>query len=278
MSTPVLLGYSKATALGHRSRLHCPVILVRGLGRSSGFWLEFLEFVRTFSDVYCIDLFGTGKSKSRLGRGTVESNAADLAHTIKNLGLERCHLIGISFGGMVALEASRSVNCLSLTVMSSSARCTKLPRLRPLAGVKLVCALRNRPPKNEEFAEFLVAPRTLQARPSLPSLWDEIWKREGFEPVAVVRQLVSAALFDGSFALSSCQIPTHFMVGGRDGLVHWENSLEMWRRSGATKLTVLPHCGHDFPTDEPEISAAAVFRFCSDVESHQTDFNNPSLS
>ena len=261
MSKPMSLGYSIHSQTGQGARLQHPVILVRGLGRSSGFWLRFLEEMRVFGEVVCIDLFGTGKSLDIWGRGSVETNAKDLIETLRIGNFGPCHLVGISFGGMVALEAAAHGGLATLTVLSSSARATGLRRLDPKAGLKLFAALRNWPPHNREFAPYLVSPETLKAQPQLPEVWDQLWKKEGFQPLAVVRQLLAAGLFSGKRTLQNINLPAHFMVSKDDLLVPWLNTVEMWRLSRASQMTVLEKWGHDFPTEAPKEVAEKIADF-----------------
>lgn len=278
MDVPQLLGYRSFEHSGVGKPLQYPVILLRGLGRSSGFWLEFTDTLSRHGKIVTIDLLGTGLSPSRFGRGSIEALARDVAHTLRERGLLPCHLLGISLGGMVALETAGNLgatlgnprslanNIASLAVLASSARCTGERRIHPRAVAILLRALRNRVPRNAEFAHFLVASQTLSARPELPLVWDEIWKREGFERVAVVRQLLAAALFDGAGTLSAIERPTLFMVSKDDGLVDWQNSPRLWERVPQAELRVLQGAGHDFPTDCPDDTARELVSFLSRVE------------
>jgi 3-oxoadipate enol-lactonase len=266
MSKPVTLGYCKHACSGEGERLQRPVILVRGLGRSSGFWLQFLAEMRQFSDVVCVDLFGTGKSPNRWGRASVSENSEDLLETVHSLKVQNAHLVGISFGGMVAMHAASAASFKTVTVMSSSVGAARLKRINLHAALKLFVALRNSPPKNREFARFLVSAQTLEADPQLPEKWDALWKAEGFFPVAVLRQLAAAACYFGSSALQNLKTPSHFMVSEQDELVPWQNTLEMWRLAQGSQLTILKGYGHDFPTEAPKLATEKIFEFCKSQE------------
>ena len=129
MIAPRLLGYrtlSKNIA-AKDSELNYPVVLLRGLGRSSRFWLGFENEISKFAEVVMVDLLGTGKSMSRLGRFRVEDHAADVQLTLKEIGKVPCHLVAISFGSMVALKITESLGpaVISATLISGSARFTR---------------------------------------------------------------------------------------------------------------------------------------------------------
>jgi 3-oxoadipate enol-lactonase len=279
MLAPQVLGYRTYPAKEGGVSFRCPVVLVRGLGRSSGFWLEFVDALTPRARVVTVDLLGTGLSPSSTGRGRIEEFAADLVETFRRERLLPCHLVGISLGGMVCLEAAAQLarerpsfdpgsvaDVASLTVLASSARFTKEPRISPAAVAQLLYALRRPIPRNREFAHWLVSAATLAARPDLPEIWDGVWEKEGFAKLAVVRQLLAAAFFDGRKALDLLRQPAFFLVSRDDGLVSWRNTLRLWERAAGSRLHVMTGAGHDFPTERPLETAALLHGFFQDVE------------
>lgn len=272
MLAPQVLGYRTFPFRGEGSPLQFPVVLVRGLGRSSGFWLEFIDALTPWANVVAVDLYGTGLSPSKTGRGSIEALAADLVATLEREGLQPCHLVGISLGGMVCVEAAAkpASRLASLSVLASSARFTKERRISPCAALQLLYALRKPIPQNREFARWLVSAETLRKRPDLPAIWDDIWRKEGFQKIAVLRQLIAAALFDGRAAFDALALPVCFVVSRDDGLVDWRNSLKLWERVEGARLHVMSGAGHDFPTEDPEQTSEILVSFLREVESRQT--------
>lgn len=262
MSAPVLLGYRIFRFRGARESLKFPIVLLRGLGRSSGFWLDFSQKLSEYADVVCVDLLGTGLSRSDWGRGTIGEFAEDVHHTLKTLGFEKVYLVGISLGGMVALEVGARADLVQkLAVLASSSRGLGEQRIKPKALLKLLWSLRKGVPENAELAPYLVSEKTLKTRPDLPEVWDSLWKSEGFKSLPVVRQLIAAALFDARPALSRLGIPVLFMVSKADGLVPWRNTLRLWEKTRDCRLVVLEDFGHDFPTEAPELVIEHIVGF-----------------
>jgi pimeloyl-ACP methyl ester carboxylesterase len=145
MFKPLVLGYRTYPPRGESGLLQFPVVLVRGLGRSSGFWLEFIDALTPWAKVVAVDLRGTGLSPSKTGLGSIEALAADLVLTLRKEKLLPCHLVGISLGGMVCAQAAAMLaadegasgsgsnisqnNVVSLSMLASSARFTGERRL-----------------------------------------------------------------------------------------------------------------------------------------------------
>ncbi|NBW82912.1 alpha/beta hydrolase [bacterium] len=264
MSEQVFLGYRIFRFRGAGESLKFPVVLLRGLGRSSGFWLEFAEKLSERAEVVCIDLLGTGLSASKWGRGSIAEFAADVGHTLETIGLKEFYLVGISLGGMVALElSSRSDAVVKLAVLASSSRGGSEKRIETAALIRLLWSLRSGTPSNAELAPFLVSQRTLEKRPELPEIWDDLWRREGFRTVPVLRQLLAAAFFDARPALAKINQPTLFMVSRADALVPWRNTLGLCEKSKGARLVVLEEYGHDFPTEAPDLVIGHLMEFFS---------------
>lgn len=267
MSAPVLLGYRIFRFRGAGVALKFPVVLLRGLGRSSGFWLEFSEKLSEYTDVICVDLLGTGRSPSQWGRGTIQGFAQDVAKTLETIGLKDYYFVGISLGGMVALELSASSTAMRrLAVLATSSRGFGERRINPPALMRLLWSLRKGTPANAELAPFLVSEETLKRRPDLTKIWDDLWRSEGFKTVPVLRQLLAAAVFDARPALAKAKVPIFFMVSKADALVPWRNTLRLWEKSHDCQLVVLENFGHDFPTEDPDLVVRHLVEFFSSTD------------
>lgn len=278
MGVPKVLGFRTEQCKQVPSKIHYPVVLMRGLGRSSAFWLDFPKVLSEYATVHMVDLLGSGRSPSRFGRGSIPAFARDVVETLKREGLLPCHLVGISLGGMVAAEVtaqlgehrhffnSPSENIVSLGIIASSARFTKQKRIAREALVRMLVALRKKVPQHSEFARYLVSQQCLERSPHLPSVWDSLWKSEGVSKLATLRQLLSAALFDGRQTLSRVTQPTLVMTSVDDGLVSWTNTPRIWETIPQAEMCLLHGLGHDLPTEDPQRIANLLVNFFERVE------------
>ena len=98
-----------------------PVVFIHGLGSSAYDWeLQVPAFSKNYQ-VVTFDLRGHGKSDKPWGPYSISLFAADTAELIKGLGLSPAHVVGISLGGMIALQLAVSAPDLvkSLTVINA---------------------------------------------------------------------------------------------------------------------------------------------------------------
>lgn len=130
---PNLVGYEPAIHF-QRAGAGETVILIHGLGANLAFW--FMSVARVLARDYhivCYDLRGHGASPMPDRDYRLPHMVADLGALMDQIGVERAHVVGHSFGARVALaqavmEPQRQA---SLTVADTQAKCLQPPmRLR----------------------------------------------------------------------------------------------------------------------------------------------------
>jgi len=81
-----------------------PVLFIHGLGSSTRDWAEQVAFFSRHYQVVVFDLRGHGKSGKPPGPYSIPLFAGDTAELIRALGVAPVHVVGISLGGMIALQ------------------------------------------------------------------------------------------------------------------------------------------------------------------------------
>jgi pimeloyl-ACP methyl ester carboxylesterase len=82
-----------------------PIIFIHGLAASSAFWYGAgVNFISLLGPCYLYDLRGHGKSETPQFGYRIEDMADDLVALMDESGIEKAHIIGHSFGGMIALK------------------------------------------------------------------------------------------------------------------------------------------------------------------------------
>ncbi len=82
-----------------------PLVLVMGIGYDSTLWtLEQVPALSTQFQVILVDNRDAGRSSKAIHPYTIADMADDLAGLLDALGIQRSHLLGLSMGGMIALE------------------------------------------------------------------------------------------------------------------------------------------------------------------------------
>jgi pimeloyl-ACP methyl ester carboxylesterase len=81
-----------------------PLLLIHGLGSSGRDWEMQIDAFSEHFQVIVYDVRGHGKSEKPSGRYSVPLFAKDCAEILRALGFDKVHVVGISMGGMIALQ------------------------------------------------------------------------------------------------------------------------------------------------------------------------------
>jgi len=188
----------------------------------------------------------------------------DLEEFLDWFGLERPSVMGVSFGGVLALDlaARRPHRLQSLIVQGVGARFEK-GLLQQVAGMVLSrYPLPSDNPFVNQFFNLLFGSRQ-RPGPLFQFVTRQCWQTD--QSVMAHRfQLVKA------FALDEClarvQAPTLILAGDRDLLVSPRSLADLSDGVRRSRVVSLPGCGHLAFATRPERVADEVKRFLSDLE------------
>ena len=255
-----------ATTLDGRTHLHWetagdgePVLLIMGLGLSSGAWWRTVPVLAGRLRVITFDSRGLGRTRAFSYAYTTEAMADDAATVLDAVGVQRAHVYGISLGGMVAqtlaLRHPERVRSLVLGATSPGG-----PRAaRPSAEVGAFFRRRAR-----------MAPEEA-ARESVPINYGPRCRAEHFERIeediaqrlahpfgerAYRAQLFAAAWHNCLGALPRIAVPTLVVHGALDRVIPVANAHLIAERIPGARLRVLDEAGHLYPTEAPEVDEA----------------------
>lgn len=266
-------GFARARA-GHRIYYEVggaasgpPLVLVRGLARSSAYWLEMRALLEAERRVIVLDNRGVGRSDVPSGPLSTEEMADDVALVLRACGVERADVFGISLGGMiaqhVALRHPHRVRRLVLACTSPGGRGARAPSLRAALALARATTM----PFAEGIrasAPWVLGAEAREARPEIVDVWVAIAEREPRSRAGVLAQLVAAATHDAFELLEHISHPTLVVTGDADRLVPPENSRVLAERIPNASLRTLRGAGHDFPTERPEETARILSSFLSE--------------
>lgn len=241
-----------------------PLVLIRGLARSSAYWLEMRELLERERRVLVLDNRGVGRSDTPpLPFGTA-AMADDVAAVLAASGVERADVFGISLGGMIAqqlvLRHPHRVERLVLACTTPGGR-----RAQPIPGLAALALGRAAAMSQAEAlqytAPFVLSEEALRRRPEIVDIWVAIAASEPRSRLGVIGQLLAAATHDAWDLLPFVAHETLVVTGDADRLIPPENSRRLAERIPRSRLQMLRGAGHDFPTERPAETAGLVLDF-----------------
>jgi 3-oxoadipate enol-lactonase len=100
------------------------VVLLHSVGLDRTFWAPVSMLLEDRFAILRVDLRGHGESPSPPGPWSLEDLADDVAEVIRGLGVDRAHVVGQSFGGLVAQHLAIRHPALVMRLVLSGTSCT----------------------------------------------------------------------------------------------------------------------------------------------------------
>jgi pimeloyl-ACP methyl ester carboxylesterase len=238
------------------------VILIHGLGGDHREWmLQMPEFSKKFRCI-AIDLPGHGKSTMPRDIYRPIDHATKIYRFIKELQVDKAHIVGLSMGGMIAQELALNFGNIinKLVLVSTSARVPPGSTEKIRRWIKLYL--------EEGFEAFFEAEikdifteEFLKENEWVIPLLKEMWKDRSFDTIIwAARGLEN---WDVTDKISMIESPTLIIHGGRDTLVPVAEAYLIHQGIGGSKLLVYENTGHALIGEEAERFNTDVLNFLS---------------
>jgi len=238
-----------------------PVVFVHGLGLRRDVWRPWYRSVLQVMPVAAaIDLRGHGESAAAWGSAppTLEEYAGDVLAVIDDLGTERCHLVGESFGGTVclAVASARPDRVASVTTLCTGFRGDRLHAIAHWATLPL------EPEGHTRWSEEMIAGR-FGADVSEPvRRW--VQERHDGVPPHVVAGLISCLLsVDLSDDLHRIECPALVMAPARSPFVDTRQAETLRDSVAGAELVLLKDARHGAVITHHEQCATTLSSFLS---------------
>lgn len=223
------------------------ILLLTGLGSKRLGWVRQLPIFGREYRTLALDHRDVGDSDPFEGPYTVKDQADDAAALLRALDIESAHVVGISMGGMIALNlAVRHPELVkSLVLVSTSAGGGSHVGPTPEAAAVL------RPDPEAEIGEraiqtyrTITAPGYLDAHPEEAELIRRAAQHKPMSLDSYTRQYGAVMSHDVTAHLHDLRVPTLVVHGDADPLVPPDNGYHLAEQIPRAKLTVYTDTGH----------------------------------
>ena len=249
-----------------------PVVLLHGfVGDALSTWEHQLDVLAPHFSVIAWDCPGAGASQDPSESFEMSDYADCLAAFLGRLDVERAHVVGLSFGGTLALElAARHAEIpLSLTLIGAYAGWNgSFPAEVVAQRLRFCLDASNRSPT--EFSEAMVptmfSPSVDPIRRDAFAAAVAAFHPSGFRTMA--RALARADVRDG---LALVSVPTLLLFGEADTRAPLEVANDLHRRIPGSRLITLPGVGHVATVEAPQPCAATLLAFLHAQDANSTE-------
>jgi pimeloyl-ACP methyl ester carboxylesterase len=244
-----------------RSGAGPPVLLLHGGLSDSREWKRQIEVLSDDFTVVAWDAPGCGRSSDPPESFRMPDYADCLSSLVNTLGLRQPHVIGLSFGGTLALELYRRHSTVPRSLLLASAYAGWAGSLSPdvvaerLEGVLLESEL---PPK--QIARRWIPGLLTDVAPA--EMVEELMEiMSGLHPVgirAMARAMAEADLRD---VLPRIAVPTLLLCGDADRRSPLRLAEELHAQIPGSRLVVIPRVGHQSNIEAADRFNAEVREF-----------------
>lgn len=242
-----------------------PIVLINGLSSPSVAWFRLVPLLAPQHRVLTLDNLGTGRTRARSQPHTMAMLADAVADVIAASGEPTVHVLGISLGGLIAqqltLERPRSVS--SLTLVSTHAGAPHMVNDQDSLAALSRASTLGPEERNRYLTRLVYAPTTPQER-----IEEDMAVRAQYptSEQGYADQLAGTREWERLDDLHTITCPTLIVHGENDRLVSPRNGRSLREHIPGAQLAVLPDCGHQLFTDQPEAGAGAVLKFLAAVD------------
>jgi 3-oxoadipate enol-lactonase len=234
-----------------------PLLLIMGFAMPSAAWLPMLPLMTGFKCIY-FDNRGTGESDKPAGVYTVPEMADDASGLLKELGIPRARVFGVSMGGMIAQELAlrhpEQVEKLVLGCTMAGGPTAKQAAPEVVERLMLGNAtMASDPDKGLDIIMPILLPTEFIAAHSelKPMLIAAMSMTPRTPAAAVMSQLAGIMQFDAYDRLPQIKCPVLIVHGDSDVLVPSANAAIIKSKLPQAEVMMIPGAGHAFQAADP---------------------------
>lgn len=228
-----------------------PLILLEGLGGDIPGWRRNIPVLARDLLVIAYDFRGNGNSDEPPAPCSMATFVDDTLALLDSLGVDRAHVYGQSFGGMVAQEIAFTAPERVRTLILA---CTDMGPSRAVRSEGPTA------PKHEPW-RALYAPGFPDAHPEHVAEDLRIGAAQPEHPVGGRRQWEAMQRFDSYDRLPDLRIPTLVLHGTEDRVIPVENGRRLAARIPGAELVLLEGAGHLYHSERAAEADSAVLDF-----------------
>jgi len=237
-------------------------IFLHGIGGNRTNWHDQLaEFGAHFHAV-AWDARGYGSSDDYEGALDFGDFAADLVRVIDHFGAARAHLVGLSMGGVIAMDfAMRFPDRVATLTL-----CDTMPGFGHLSDAQRreFISLRQEPllAGKEPRDIAPVVAKTLLRKSPRPGCFERlVASMTALHKQSYIKTITGSVNYARPLELETISAPVHIVVGDEDTLTPPATSLAMVKRIAGARMTVIENAGHLSNMENPAAFNAALNKF-----------------
>jgi pimeloyl-ACP methyl ester carboxylesterase len=232
-----------------------PLVLLEGAGGDIPGWGRTVDALARRCRVIAYDFRGNGRSDPAMERVSIGTFVQDTVAILDEVGVDRAHVYGQSFGGMVAQELALSARHRVHSLVLAATHCGRRHRVRSTAKV----------PKDRAYL-MLYSEAFARDHPGRVEEHQRLASRNQQPRESGTRQWEAMLAFNACDRLGELRTPTLVLHGTDDRLIPAENARMLAERIPGARLVLLEGAGHVYHWEQPGAAEGPILSFVDEVE------------
>jgi len=253
-------------SVAYRQIGHGPaLVLLHGFGIDSRVWKPQIKSLSSRFTIIAWDAPGAGHSSDPPPSFGLNDWATCLATLLDSVGIKKAHILGLSWGGILAQEFYRQYSPRVLSLILADTYAGWKGSLPPLAVEdRLATCLQDASLSSGEFvAKYL--PSMFGDSETQPVKEELAKVMADFHPMGFRLMAISSARADTREILSTIKVATLLIWGGADKRSPLTVANQFQEKIRGANLVVIPKAGHVSNMEDPSQFNKIVIDFCSAV-------------
>jgi len=243
-----------------RSGVGDAVLLIQGVGAIGKAWRPQVDALSQRYSVITFDNRGIGASPHTAGALTIEAMADDALAILNAEGINRCHVVGHSMGGLIAaqlaLMSPRRVKSLALLCTFPDGKSgSRLTHDTFFTGMRT--RIGTRAMRRKAFLSLVLSKAGMEdsTRPGLEATMAELFGRDlADQPPIIMRQLRAMSRYDAKWRLRFlASIRTLVVSGERDRIARPEYGRALAAAIPGAEYVEVANAAHAVPIESPDV-------------------------
>ncbi|MBA2632517.1 MAG: alpha/beta fold hydrolase [Chloroflexi bacterium] len=240
------------------------LVLLHGFTHDSRVWRPQLESLSDQFTVIAWDAPGAGQSADPPETFEIGDWADCLAGLLDTAGVESAHVLGLSWGGLLAQEfCRRHAARVQSLVLADTYAGWKVSLPEPIPEERLAACLRDASLPNSQFVPKYL-PGMFGANPTQETRDELAGIMADFHPIGF-RLMATSSYADTRDLLPNIRVPTLLVWGDVDARSPLTVAHQLHDAIPGARLAILPGAGHVSNLEQPAQFDAEVREFCLSV-------------
>ena len=241
-----------------------PLILIRGYANSGALWYDQVPELSAHFRVIAMDNRGTGESDKPEEPYTIADMAGDVIGLIEKLDLGSAHLLGISMGGMIAMQAALDAPHAVRSLVLGCTTCSGTRGFNP--DPKVAEMFKTLPELSDEenvrrSIPVLFSEKTIRERPEICDRYVRESLKHRPPMSTFVNHIKAISRFDLCERLSEIRQPTLILHGDGDLLILSDMARVLHEAIPDSRMELVPGLGHLFFMEQAAAFNRSVIAF-----------------